>query len=360
MKTIAYYISEYGFGHVARSIAIIRKLLEIKKDIRLIVCHSSSLDLLKSSLNDPRIVFRKVQTDIGFYLMDGSIEPDLNRMNTEYNKFLINWNPTINIEKSFLTSNHVDFLLSDISPQALEAAYQLGIPSIGISNFTWYTAYQSLIEEPLLEPLKQAYEKMTYFFALAGSREPTWTCRKQDYGFYSREFDWIEVEKIKKEVNPIGTKKIVFFGLGMKMDLEDIEKLPIWNSPEIAFIVSSNIRVNKSNVFSIPEDYIESQNYIAASDLVVTKAGWGTVSESVCSRTPLLIVDRKSMKEDQNTISYLKEHGLCETITWEVLLKLKIDNEFIVKIGKNIKVGPVSNDAEEIAKNIISIMNLKQ
>jgi hypothetical protein len=59
------------------------------------------------------------------------------------------------------------------------------------------------------------------------------------------------------------------------------------------FIVSSNVKVNRDNVFSIPEDETESQAYIAASDLVITKAGWGTVSEAVVYNVLLLILNRE-------------------------------------------------------------------
>lgn len=39
----------------------------------------------------------------------------------------------------------MDCIISDISPIAFEIADQLEVPSIGISNFTWYTAYKNIV-----------------------------------------------------------------------------------------------------------------------------------------------------------------------------------------------------------------------
>ena len=240
MKTIAYYISDYGFGHAARSVALIRHLLAIGEDIRIIICHSFALHFLQGSFKDEnRVAFHTVETDIGYVLKKDSIEPDIEKLNVEYEKYLKKWSSLIEQERNFLQTNSVDLVISDISAFPFEAAYTLGIPSIGISNFTWYTAYQGLIADSLLEPLKEAYEKMTYFFSLAGSQEPDWGMQgTKQFGFFARNVDSNEVNRIRKFVNPTGDQFVVFFGLGMKIDIAQLERLPIWDSPNCTFIVS--------------------------------------------------------------------------------------------------------------------------
>jgi len=363
MKTIAYYISDYGFGHAARSVALIRHLLAIGEDIRIIICHSFALHFLQGSFKDEnRVAFHTVETDIGYVLKKDSIEPDIEKLNVEYEKYLKKWSSLIEQERNFLQTNSVDLVISDISAFPFEAAYTLGIPSLGISNFTWHTAYQGLIAEPLLEPLKKAYKKMTYFFSLAGSKEPNWAMKgTKQFGFFARNVDSNEVNRIKKLVNPTGEKFVVFFGLGMKIDVGQLERLPIWDSPNCMFIVSSNVQVRKPNVFSIPKDYLESQHYIAAADLVISKAGWGIVSEAVCNRKPLLILDRQTMKEDQNTISFLKANHLCKTITWDELRQFVINEEFANELkSQHTHDGDfLVNQADIILKEILQVLRTK-
>jgi hypothetical protein len=345
LKTIAYYISDYGYGHASRSIAIIRKLL-VDPNVNIIVCHSFALGFTKESLYSNRVNYRNVKTDVGYILEKDSIYPDKARLLVEYKNFISNWDNFIQLEREFLQDNHVHLVVSDISPLPFEAAERLDIPSVGISNFTWYTAYQDLIDDKELKTFKEAYQKMTYFFSLAGSNERSYM-PTNDYGFFSRVIDFKEVQRIRGMVNPNDHMKIVFLGLGMKIDVDSLNYLPIWDSPNCVFIVSSNVNVKKSNVFQIPTDYLESQNFIAASNLVISKAGWGMIGEALTANVPLLILNRPSMKEDQNTINYLKQHHLCETIEWEDF------NSYQVNFSNKLKetmTGPFSNHQNQSAK----------
>jgi UDP-N-acetylglucosamine transferase subunit ALG13 len=355
LKTIAYYISDYGYGHASRSIAIIRKILN-EPNIRIIVCHSFALEFIKESLSSNRVTYRNIKTDIGYFLEKNSIHPDKLRILLEYKNFLANWDHRMDQEDQFLQMNKVDLVISDISPLPFEAAERLDIPVVGISNFSWYTAYQGLIDDKELEPFKEAYQKMTSLFSLAGSKE-NWYIPINNYDFFSREVDLQEVQRIRQHVNPKGKLKVVFLGLGMKIDVGSLNELPIWDSPNCVFLVSSNVQVNRPNVFQIPGDYLESQNFIAASDLVISKAGWGIIGEAITANVPLLILDRTSMKEDQNTIDYLKQHDLCETIDWDTFKTFQVDPTLIDSQKKRLKNNNSKNQAEKIAADLISIVN---
>lgn len=361
MKTIAYYISDYGFGHASRSIAVIRELLNEAPNLKIIICHSFALDFIKGSLRDKRVNYRKMNTDIGYFLKEDSIFPDGRKIYEEYQNFISNWDSKITAEENFLMENKVDLIISDITPIALEAAANLGIPSIGISNFTWYTAYRNFIDQEGLDIFRKAYGSLSYFFSLAGHKEPRWGLKQNmEFSFFARKRDENEIERIGNLVNPTKDKFVVFVGIGMKMNLQFLERLPLWDSPNCIFLVSSNIKISRPNIISIPRAYLESQNYIAASDLAITKAGWGTVSEAVTSNVPLLILDRKSMEEDQNTSSYLKQYNLCQTIDWTDFQKLIIDHRFIDEMQMSLKFRTklkIENQVEKIAENVLTIMN---
>ncbi|MFB5193640.1 glycosyltransferase family protein [Neobacillus sp. KR4-4] len=356
MKTIAYYISDYGYGHASRSIAVIRKLLK-DNEVKIFVCHSFALSFIKESLHSNRVSFRTIKTDVGYFLEKDSIHPDKKRLFEEYRNFVDDWDFKVEQEKEFLKLNQIDLVVSDISPLPFEAAQRLDIPSIGLSNFSWYTAYQNLIDDGELKAYKAAYQKMTHFYSLAGSNE-NWNVPTNHYGFFSREVDWQEVQRIRKLINPDETRNVIFLGLGMKIDVGSLEELPIWDSPNCVFLVSSNVHVNRPNVFQIPSDYLESQNYIAASDLVISKAGWGMIGEAISANVPLLILNRASMKEDQNTINYLKKHHLCHTIEWDDFKDYQVDASTINCVEREMRknISSNNNEADKIAKDILKIM----
>jgi len=352
MKKIVYYVSEYGFGHAARSIALIRELLKQSEDIHLEVVNQYARKFLKDSLPNPNVSLYNLSTDIGYVLKEGSVLPDQDRQIVKIERYITSFQDLVESEIKRLSDKKVELILSDISPLAFEVASRLAVPSIGISNFTWFTAFLDLVPIELIAPLRSSYEKMDYFFALAGSNEqnikPT-----QQFGFYSRRVDQSEVGEIRSKIGI--NKKLVFLGLGMKMDLNDLQNLPIWNSPKIHFIVSSNLNIDHPNVSIIEKDYIETQNYIAACDLVITKAGWGTVAESVVAGVPLLIIEREGMNEDQNTIKYLLENNLGRTINIEAFEELILDEENFVK-HTEYYTSLNSNSVEKIAKEVLKLI----
>ncbi|MBT2257834.1 glycosyltransferase [Priestia megaterium] len=353
MKTIAYYISDYGYGHATRSMAIIRELLKQNEIVEIIICHSFALSFLQESFkHEHRVTFREVVTDVGYVLQENSLEPDAKVLNNNVSSYVSEFSMKLIQEMCFMKAKNVSFVISDISPLGIASAAALNVPSLGLSNFTWYTAYEGLIEERLLKFLHKQYKQMTYYFSLACSNEPHWGIEEnRSFGFYSRELDDYEVQRIRKEIDPSGKSHIIYFGLGMKVDIGTLSELPIWQSPNCKFIVSSNVRVNHPNVYPIPKNAVETQHYVAAADLVLTKAGWGTISEAVCAGVPLLITNRSSMKEDRHTIDYLVRHQLCDLIEWKELERLGVTPSLIETCGRQ-KINHYKNEAINIAKEI--------
>jgi UDP-N-acetylglucosamine:LPS N-acetylglucosamine transferase len=118
----------------------------------------------------------------------------------------------------------------------------------------------------------------------------------------------------------------------MKIGIEDISRLIIWDSDNCLFLVSGNTAVEGKNIVKIPEDVTETQNYIAACDLVISKPGWGTVSEAVRSERPLLVIERGFMREDRNTIDYLLSRDLCRVISWSDFKEFKVTNDLLEEL----------------------------
>ncbi|MBM7573501.1 glycosyltransferase family protein [Aquibacillus albus] len=356
MKTIAYYISDYGFGHASRSIAVIRATLKHNKDIKIIVCHSFALDFLKDSLKDLNVEFRKLKTDIGYFLQTNNIFPDPAKIEREYIRFIDEWEIKLENEKDFLSENKVNLVISDISPLPFIPAKQLGIPSVGISNFTWYTAYKGMVVEKYLEYFKKSYVKMDFFFSLAGENEQQLCNKKKHrFNFLARNTEKEEVERIIDSINPDKNKTVVYFGLGMKVDINDLHSLELWNSDDCVFLVSSNLEIDKPNVYKIPKQYTESQNYVAASDIVISKAGWSTVSEAILNHKPLIVLNRSFMNEDGNTIDYLKKNNYVKLINWDELKKIRIDTSLLTELKKQ-HTGKLTNDVSKVSNKILHLL----
>jgi len=353
---IAYYISDYGYGHATRSIAIIRELLKKNQKINITICHSFAQDFLKNSFNDERVSFRTLSTDIGYIVNPDTLELDYLKIQEMYNEYIAYRQENIKIEIEFLMEQTISCVISDIYPNAIEAAHDLNIPSIGISNFLWSDVYRNIVDDSKLKVMENAYAKMTHYLCLEGQINSNASTKK--YGFFCREINESEVEKIKSELHISSTDTVIFYGLGMKIDHSHqlSNDFPLWSIENCKFIVSAHIDVDHPNVYKIPNTYTETQNYIAASDFTITKPGWSTVSESLIGNSRLLLVDRKSFVEDQSTIQTLEALNYCKVYAVNDISRLSFDKKYVEYLKKTIQLQPIQASlsllSDELQKKI--------
>ena len=350
---IAYYISDYGYGHATRSIAIIRELLKRNPEMMINICHSFASELLTNSFDDNRVTLRIVPTDVGYVLNLDTLELDPEKMKKMYDDYLYFRPQKIQDEIDFLKKNQISCVMSDIYSNAIEAADELNILSIGISNFLWSDVYENVIEESKLEVMKRAYSKMSYFLQLEGSINSTNT-----YDYFSRAINEEEVKRIKGELKTSPTDTIIFCGLGMKINHSNqlSNKSFLWSNENCKFIVSSHIDVNQPNVFKIPDDYIETQNYIAASDFTMTKPGWSTVSEALCGKSRILLLNRASFIEDQATMNILKSKNYCKSFSIEELSQLTFNSTIVSQWKDTIQIKPTNEGRNRLMDDLQKIL----
>jgi len=118
----------------------------------------------------------------------------------------------------------------------------------------------------------------------------------------------------------------VFLSVGrsLKYDGLFLQKLnDLAERVDTKFLLSSGMLAKSELVKTIPTSEVESQNYVAACDLVATKTGYGVVSESIANKIPLVLVNRVGFAEDEVISPRLS--GLCvaKTINLEQFRQLQ-------------------------------------
>ena len=68
--------------------------------------------------------------------------------------------------------------------------------------------------------------------------------------------------------------------------------------------------------------YSDTQNYIRASEFIISKAGWGTVAEAVCGKISMVLLERDGVLEDTHIINELKKLSNTKSIKFEELIEL--------------------------------------
>ena len=133
MKKIVIYVSDHGFGHAARTIALVRQLKKYHYEI--IIKNLNAYTFLKSQLPECEII--KIQTDVGPITDVFSDSPNYEKTFSLYHNWINNSKKWLDKETKFFKNRTIDLIISDISPISIRLANKLQIPSITVANFTW-------------------------------------------------------------------------------------------------------------------------------------------------------------------------------------------------------------------------------
>ena len=233
------------------------------------------------------------------------------------------WKSFIGEEKSFWKGEGIDLILSDIVPQAFLVAEELGIPGIGISNFTWHYIYSNLLgETESVERLEEAYRAGESALVLPFNEEMGLFQIKREINLISREITKPR-SSLRLECGIPESDLVVYLGLGKSLGSAFLRHLKDNDSPGISFLVSAGVELPNKNVIHIPEGEIETQNYIAMCDLVVSKAGYSTASEAIKARVPMLLFRRAGYEEDKLIVRGVESMGIGREISGEQFLNLE-------------------------------------
>ena len=168
--TVVFYISGHGFGHAVRQIAILHAFAQARPDVRLIVRTSVSPRLFERSLRRSVEVQHTV-VDIGA-VQHGSLDLDVVETVRQAGAFHRELEARADVEAALLGSVGARLVVSDIPALPFLAASAVGVPSIGISNFTWDWIYDDYTEvDPDAGPLA-ARVAACYAHATEGWRLP--------------------------------------------------------------------------------------------------------------------------------------------------------------------------------------------
>ena len=284
--TIAFYISGHGFGHASRSIELIRALLDRRPGLRVIVRTSAPQWLFSSA--GLTIDYRAFEGDTGMVQHD-SLMMDVAETARRAAAFYGAFDRRADEEAALLSAERVDLVLSDIPPLAHAAAARAGIPSTAIGNFTWDWIYESYATFERDAPGVIQIIRDAYALADRALRLPL-------HGGFATFRSVVDIPLIARRsargrgetrrlLNVPDDRPFVlasFGGYGLDVPYDEIarrEHLTVF-APAVAL--------------TPPLAY---QDLVAAADVVLTKPGYGIISECVANNTPMLYTSRGEFVE---------------------------------------------------------------
>lgn len=350
---IAFFVSNHGYGHLMRELPIIGELLDCGNCVVLVTAEKH-IALSKTYLNNHtkgELITIADEVDVGLCVYPGTLTADWGQTEERLRDYIDSWPEKIEFGKQLLQKYNVATVVVDIVPWALKAAKAAGVKTILCSNFTWVDQYEGNISEDVIRNFNECYSLVdkALLLELATPQMKKRFPDGMDVGFCCRPFNSEAVEEIRK----IYDKPIVYVSVGgsnsgLDFDI-DVRALPY------QFISTAGLKFVGDNVTYLPTETDNTNDYIAAADYCITKAGWGTIGEEMIAGNKVALIERPDVFEDTRNIKCLAERGRAMPIRIDDLR----DIGSVLKAMQGLKAQvPCTNNYKMIADELIDSVTI--
>jgi len=321
---IRYYMSGHGLGHASRSCQILSNLKDIAPELDVEVSSPAQRWFLDNMLKETPLISTRTW-DIGVIQYD-SLQLDLPATVVTAKSLYRQRDQLLESEAAELKSTGVSLVVCDIPPLPLAAAERAGIPSVAIGNFDWEWIYRGLAAgQPehasdlleLAEHCASDYRRATLMLRLPMASPCSAFPNREDVPLVARHARRPKAQT-RKRLGIGADKKIALLSFG-GFGIQQLDLAPLASLDDWAFICEQELDLALPNLFRLQTGDFYYPDLVAASDVVITKPGYGIVSEAIANRSAVLYTPRGNFPEEQLLITGLKRHTRCREISNEQL-----------------------------------------
>jgi L-arabinokinase len=316
---VCFYISGHGFGHLSREIEVINALGGASPATTILIRTSAPRWLIERTLRVPARLLPG-ECDTGVVQLD-SLRPDIAETIQRAASFHQSLADRAGQEAATLREHGITFVVADAPPLACASASVAGIPSVVLSNFTWDWIYEGYAPEIEMAPDLPAILGNAYALTEAGWRLPLYggfetIDRRVDVPFVARHARHSR-ETVREICGLPADAPVVllsFGGYGLNdIDLSRVDCLDRY----VVAVTYSGIRrdvprgvtmVAETDIYDADLRY---EDLVAAVDVVMTKPGYGIVSECIANDTALLYTSRGRFAEYDVMVREMPRYLRC-------------------------------------------------
>ena len=298
-RHVAYYISAHGYGHGVRSCDVIRALNELRPDVSVVMVTDLPAAFLKNRLPSPLNVIRPGAFDVGLVQLD-SIRVDLDATLQRAEALYARREELIRGEMAFLGERGISMVVADIPAIPLEAASRFGVPGMAIGNFAWDWVYEDFVERdrrwgPIVQHMREGYGTADLLLRLPFCEPMSAFRRVEDIPLLAspgrnRRDDLVRLTGCS------AAKKWVLLSF-TTLEMSDAALANIEQLSDFEFFTVRPLEWRRRNIHAVDRDTIPFSDVLASVDVVVSKPGFGLISECVVNGKPLIYADRADFRE---------------------------------------------------------------
>jgi len=300
---LAVYVSGHGFGHATRTGEVLRQLRERAPGLPITVCTSAPAALFSDAVATPFAV-RAIEVDVGLVQKD-ALTIDEAGSAEAVARFLSGWPALVEREARWLKDAGAVLVLGDIPPLSFAAAAAAGVPSIALGNFSWDWIYRHLgRRHPLLlqaaEHAARAYATAGLLLRLPFAGDLSAFPRIEDVPLVARR-PVIPKSAARQRLSLDGRPAVLlsFGGIGMP----ELDPSALGRLDEYGFLVTGRVGTGRAPnlrhlaAADLAAAGLRYEDLVGAVDVVVSKPGYGIVTDCIGAGTRFVYTDRGDFPE---------------------------------------------------------------
>ncbi|KAL7122439.1 hypothetical protein ACP275_01G046100 [Erythranthe tilingii] len=296
----AYYVTGHGFGHATRVVEVARHLILAGHDVHVVT--GAPDYVFTTEIQSPRLFLRKVLLDCGAVQADALTVDRLASLEKYSETAVVPRDTIMATEVEWLKSINADLVVSDVVPVACRAAADAGIRSVCVTNFSWDFIYAEYVmaaghhHRSIVWQIAEDYSHCEFLIRLPGY------CPMPAFR------DAIDVPLVVRRLHK--SRDEVRRDLGISEDMK-IAILNFGGQPSGWTLKEEYLPegwlclvCGASESLNLPPNFVKlakdtyTPDVIAASDCMLGKIGYGTVSEALAYKIPFVFVRRDYFNEE--------------------------------------------------------------
>lgn len=304
--SVVFAITGHGFGHAVRQIAIINAFSQLRPDIPIVVRTAVARWLFQRSVRRS-VTVQSAELDSGA-VQRGSLAVDVPATVDATRAFYADFERRVDEEAAALAAVGARLVAADIPPLSFAAAARLGIPAIGISNFTWDWIYEGYDDNGGLSPTPMDRVRAAYGLAAEGWRLPMYGgfetfSRLRDLPLVARVARQSRAE-VRAQVGLPAETPLVLVSLGgygargidvyaAARSLAGLAEVVVTSYDD----VTPGDGLHRVDETAMYGRRIRYEDLIAAVDIVASKPGYGIIADCAANGTALMYTARGRFRE---------------------------------------------------------------
>ena len=329
LRPVVYYITAHGYGHGVRSADVLNAIARLAPGTPRIVVTALTREFLESRLDMMPSQIESRALDAGMTQLD-SIRIDLESSRNAAGRLLEHWDDLVSREQEFLERVEAGCIVADIPAIPFEAAVRAGVPAAAVGNFSWSWIYEPFSEQderwkPIVERFARAYTRCDLLLRLPFAEPMTIFPTREDLPLLSEPASPRREEIARLTQADPGKKWVLLSFSSLNWDAAAVDRVE--SIAEVEFFSVDPLVWPGRRIHAIDRRSMRFPEVLASVDAVVSKPGYGIVSECIANRKPLLHCARRDFREYPILVEAIETYLQHRPITEETLYSGDLSRE---------------------------------